>query len=192
MIGNPQEKISLEITRYQSINRLLELLLAFGLGMLAYTLHGVMKNPLGIPGHHGLVFMGILMAARLTSGNPASGTAASIGVGSIILFGPPGLSDPLRIITFMLPGIALDLLFLPVSPARSLPRQLLAASLLGGVAYMTIPLLRLLLLVLTGLPYPSVAKSGIVIPLAGFFLFGLAGGFSGKMVNKLISTIFHR
>jgi hypothetical protein len=189
MIGNPLEKISLEITNSQTINKFLELLLAFGLGMLAYALHGIMKNPIGIPGHHGLIFMGVLMTARLTTGNSASGTAAAIGTGSIILFGPLGLSDPFRIITYMLPGIALDLLFLVPGQQRKLHRQLLVAAFTGGLAYMTIPLVRIIMLGLTGLPYPAVAKYGLIIPALSFFLFGFVGGASGKIANKMIAWL---
>jgi hypothetical protein len=192
MIGNPLEKISLEITKSQTINKFLELLLAFGLGMLAYALHGIMKNPIGIPGHHGLIFMGILMTARLTTGNSASGTAAAIGAGSIILFGPLGLSDPFRIITYMLPGVALDLLFLVPKEQKRMPGQLLLASLAGGLAYMTIPLIRIIMLGMTGLPYPAVAKYGFLIPLFGFFFFGFAGGVSGKLLNKALAWLGQR
>jgi hypothetical protein len=192
MIGNPQEKISLDLTNNQIINRILELLMAFGAGMLAYALHGIMKNPIGVPGHHGLIFMGIMMATRLTSGNSGAGTAASIGVGSIILFGPMGFSDPLRIITYMLPGITLDMLFLLVHQHRGLSRQILLSAIFGGAAYMTIPLLRIALWGVAGLPYPAITKYGVAIPLISFFLFGLAGGLSGKLINRLIKLLNHK
>lgn len=190
MIGNQQEKISLEITSSHILNRILELLLAFGAGMLAYALHGIMKNPIGVPGHHGLIFMGIIMTARLTTGNSASGTAASIGVGSIILFGPLGFADPFRMVTYMLPGIILDLLYLMPKSNRTFTKQLLVAALFGGLAFMSIPLIRTVMMGLTGIPYIAAMKYGIFIPIISFFFFGFAGGTAGKLVNRLLKFIF--
>jgi hypothetical protein len=183
MPGIQSEKISLQITDNYYVNLLIQLLLSFGLGIIAYSFHGLLKNSIGIPGHQGLIYMAILITAKLTSGSRVSGTLAAMGTGTIILLGPAGFSEPLRIAAYMLPGLLLDPLFL-FHQRKGLIRSLISVSLIGGLAYMAIPALKIFLVAIAGIPYPAIAKYGMPMTLFSFFFFGLTGSIAGFLAHQ--------
>jgi len=170
-----------------SVPLILEYLALFGLGIVAILLHARLRTPLNIPGHHGLEFMALLMAGRVASRVKWAGTISALGIGFILLFPVFGFKDPFMGINYMFPGIVLDIFFILT---RNFRWQLLILALISGVAYFTIPFSRLIIHIFTGYPYSSFLKYGYLIPLANFFIFGLAGGFVGAGIPKAIKQKF--
>lgn len=167
----------------------LEYLLLFGIGIMAILLHARLRTPLNLPGHHGLEFMAVLMAGRVMSRLPWASTISSLGISFVLLFPWFGFSDPFMGINYMLPGFVVDLLF---NLTRNYKRQLLVLSLIAGLAYLTIPVSRLIIHFSTGYPYKSFLKHGYLIPLAGYFVFGLSGGLFGSGVSGKIKKFLSK
>ena len=164
-----------------SIPLALEYLLLFGIGAIAILLHARLRTPLNMPGHHGLEFMALMMAGRVASRIPWASTVSSLGIGFVLLFPVFGFKDPFMSINYMFPGILVDVIY---SFTQDLRRQMLILALVSGLAYMMIPLSRLFIQLASGYPYASFAKHGYFIPLAGFFVFGMAGGFAGSGITR--------
>jgi hypothetical protein len=73
-------------------------------------------------------------------------------------------------------GVVLDVLYFAFkNPAN----RLAILSLIGGLAYMLIPVSRLGIYLFTGVIDHSFIKSGFVIPILSHFAFGVAGALLG-------------
>lgn len=190
MTGKQLQKTIFAPSLSGSVPVAVEYLILFGIGVIAMLLHQRLRTPLNIPGHHGLEFMALLMAGRAASRIPWAASVSSLGIGLILLFPAFGFKDPYMGINYMFPGILVDILY---SVTRQHRWQLLFLALSAGFAYATIPLSRLFIHMLTGYPYGAFAKHGYLATFASFFLFGLAGGFTGagitkSLLNKLSRT----
>lgn len=161
----------------------IEYLILFGIGVISIVLHARLRTPLNIPGHHGLEFMALLMAGRAASKIPWASSISSMGIGLILLFPVFGFKDPFMGINYMFPGLIIDLLY---SLTRQYKWNILVLALISGVAYAVIPISRLILHLITGYPYGTFIKYGYLIPIAGFFVFGLAGGFAGSGITTSV------
>ena len=157
----------------------------FGIGILAILLHARLRIPLNIPGHHGLEFMALLMAGRVASKIKWASSISSLGIGFVLLFPVFGFKDPFMDFNYMLPGLFIDVLY---NLTRNLKWQMLILALIAGLAYFTIPLSRLFIHALTGYFYASFLKFGYFIPVMNYFLFGLAGGFTGAGITIAIKN----
>lgn len=166
-----------------SVPRTLEYFLLFGIGIVAFLLHSRLRTPLNMPGHHGLEFMAILMAGRVASRIPWASSISSLGIGLILLTPIVGIKDPLMGFTYMLPGFFLDAFFLM---AKDQARRLVFIALIAGLAYAVIPLSRISFHFLTGYPYLSILKHGPIVPVLGYFIFGLAGGLTGGGISRSV------
>lgn len=164
-----------------TLARVLEIILLLGIGMIAILLHARLRSPLNLPGHHGMEFMALLVVTRLGSKMKFACSISSLGIGFLLLFNVFGFKDPFMSFTYMIPGILLDVLFIAFSPWRN---KIYIMALIAGIAYMTIPLMRLMIFLTTGFPYPSFIKQAQIIPLGGFFIFGLIGGLAGYLIYK--------
>lgn len=184
--GKQQQKSISGLSHRSAVyTRIFEYVVLFGLGILAILLHARLRTPLSIPGHHGIEFMAILMAGRVASNIKWASSISSLGIGFILLFPVFGFNDPFMGFNYMLPGILLDVYY---NLIRQFKWQLLILSLIGGFAYFTIPLSRLLIHAITGYPYGSFIKFGYFIPFMNYFLFGLAGGFFGSGITLAIKS----
>jgi len=183
MNGKPLEKIISGRSLSGSVPVVVEYLILFGIGIIAILLHSRLRTPLNMPGHHGLEFMALLMAGRAASNMKWASSLSSLGIGFILLFPLFGFKDPFMGINYMLPGFTIDVVY---NLARNFKYQLLILALISGLAYFMIPLSRLLLSAITGYPYQAFIKHGYFVTIAGFFAFGLAGGFAGAGITKLI------
>ncbi len=192
MSGHQPQKISLQVIDNHAIRTIFDWVFPFGCGMLAYALHGVLKNSLGIPGHHGLLFMAFLVLAKTATHNRAAGIASSVGVGAIMLMGPLGFTDPFRMITYMLPGLMLDAMLLPDYRINGKWYRFILPVMAGGLSYMMIPLFRIAVTAVSGLSYPAALKHGIMLPLVSFFLFGLLGSLAGYSAQRITRQLFKK
>jgi hypothetical protein len=86
-----------------------------------------------------------------------------------------GFGDPFRWLTYFLAGATLDLLYLALW--RWHDKAWLVA-LLGGLAHMTKPLMRVAISTVTGWPYGSLLW-GVAYPAATHFVFGVFGALLG-------------
>jgi len=152
------------------------------LGVLAVALHAYLRLPIKVPGHNGLFWMALLIFGRLASRRRWAATLSATSAAAISLLPILGFKDPLTPITFLIPGIVIDLGF------RLPPRyvvSMLAIALIGAAAHTTKPLAKLLVSVGSGPPYPSLA-AGIAYPIALHGLFGAIGAIVAVLSLKLI------
>jgi len=164
----------------------IEMLIPFVLGMTAIIAHARFKMHLGIPGHQGLVFMALLLIARKTSKIKWSSFLFSAGVGSMLYLPFMGFNDPFVAFIYLWPGILFDLFYTPNSSKQS---KIWFLAVIGGLAYSTIPLSRLLLGFITGIFHKSIAI-GSGMTFLSFFAFGLVGSMIGLGSYHLIKKFF--
>ncbi|MFQ5922103.1 MAG: hypothetical protein ACE5M4_04610 [Anaerolineales bacterium] len=151
------------------------------LGVLAVTLHAYLRLPIKVPGHNGLVWIGLLMVGRLVSRRRWAATISSTSAAATSLLPVMGFKDPLDAVTFLIPGIVLDLGFM-LSPRFVV--SLWAIALLGAIAHATKPVAKLLVSVGSGFPFPSLV-AGVAYPLSLHALFGAAGAILALISLKL-------
>ena len=97
-----------------------------------------------------------------------------------------GFNDPFLPVVYLLMGVVIDLLYrLP----RIFRENFLLFTLLGGIAYMIIPLSRIVIH-FSGLHYyGSIARGGYLYPVLTHFLFGAAGAMLGAAVLMAVKQI---
>ncbi len=155
-----------------------EALLLLGSGVTAVVLHRAFDTSLGLPGHHGIEWMALLIIGRLLSRFRGAGALTSIGasVASTLPFLQGG--NPYSWVFYLLPGLVLDLAF---RYAPNLANKFWFLVLLGGLAHVTKPIGQLIVNLLTGFPFGSF-RFGILYPFTGHLLFGMIGGLLGASI----------
>lgn len=156
----------------------LEALLLIGGGMMAVVLHRTTDLSLGLPGHHGIEWMAIMILGRTSSRFRGAGTLTSLGASFASALPFLHGDNPFTWIFYLLPGPVMDLAF------RYLPRyasKLWFMVLLGGFAHMTKPIGQLTVNLLTGWPIGSF-RFGVVYPFASHILYGMIGGLLGALI----------
>ena len=153
-------------------------MLLIGGGVTAVVLHRLFDISLGLPGHHGIEWMALLIIGRMSSRFRGAGTLTSVGASfaSTLPFLQGG--NPYARVFYLMPGLVVDFVF------QYLPRyanQLWFLMLLGGLAHVTKPLGQLTVNLLTGFPFGSF-RFGILYPFTGHLLFGMIGGLLGALV----------
>ncbi len=190
MNGNVQQKSLLRASQTNlSTAKILEITLLFLAGILAIVLHERLRNPINIPGHHGIEFMAIILTVRLTSKMKWAASISALGIGIFILFPVLGFKDPMMGFNYMLPCFFMDLAynFVPTKKYRNLILVFAA-----GLGYMLIPFSRLLVTLSTGYPYSSFLKHGFVTPVLTFMLFGILGGLLGTGIFNIGKKLFNK
>lgn len=155
-----------------------EALLLIGGGVMAVVLHRALDSSLGLPGHHGIEWMAIMILGRASSKFRGAGTLTSIGASFASVLPFLHGDNPFTWIYYLLPGPVMDLAF------RYLPRyanKLWFMVLLGGFAHMTKPIDQVAVNLVTGWPIGSF-RFGIVYPFTSHILFGMIGGLLGALV----------
>jgi hypothetical protein len=155
-----------------------ETLLLLGGGVTAVVLHRALDMSLGLPGHHGIEWMALMIIGRASSRFRGAGTLTSIGASfaSTLPFLQGG--NPFAWLFYLLPGLVMDFAF------RYLPRlanQLWFLILLAGLAHATKPLGQLTVNLITGWPFGSF-RYGVLYPFASHLLFGMIGGLLGGFI----------
>jgi hypothetical protein len=190
MNGNVQKKaLSEKLLTNLTLERLLEIILLILSGSIAIVLHARLRTPINVPGHHGIEFMTILIATRLSSKLKYASSISAIGVGIFMLFPVLGFKDPFAWFNYMLPFLMLDVFY---NNTKSLKFSKLLLILGAGVAYMMVPLSRLLISLVSGYTYPVFLKHGMISPVFTFFIFGLAGGILGSGLYVFVKKIIRK
>ncbi len=156
----------------------IEALLLIGGGVMAVILHRTTGLSLGLPGHHGIEWMAIMVLGRASSRFRGAGTLTSIGASTASLI--PGLQgdNPFSWLFYLLPGLIMDiaLYYLP-----RYANKIWFLALLGGFAHATKPLGQLAINLATGWPFGSF-RYGVVYPFASHILYGTIGGLFGALI----------
>jgi hypothetical protein len=155
-----------------------EALLLIGGGLTAVVLHRALDLSLGLPGHHGIEWMALLVLGRASSRFRGAGTLTGLSAAfaSTMPFLQGGNS--LAWLFYLLPGLVMDLAF------RYLPRyanKLWFLVLLGGLAHVTKPAGQLVINLISGWPFGSF-RYGVLYPFASHLLFGMIGGLLGALI----------
>jgi len=168
------------------IHTVIESVVFVFIGAAAVWLHARWRWGINLPGHHGLEFMTLLMASRIHARQRFSSIWFMLGAGLMIAMPLMGFKNPVAAVGYLLPALLLDAGYL-LTPRLS--RKILWLMILGGGAYLTIPLYRLALSWITSIPYPTAIRYGTpFIPLAGFLLFGMDHLF-GEVVIKATAVM---
>ncbi len=164
---------------------LAEIILLFGIGALGVFLHAKFRFPLRLPGHWGLVYMALVFSGRLFSKKPYASSLSSIGAASMLLL-PLGFKDPFMPVLYVLPGFLVDIFYNVFSNKN---KHFVFVALLAGLAYMTIPLFRLVISMVNGFVYGSFI-SGYIYPFIMHFVFGACGGLAALGIFLFIRKFF--
>ncbi|MCF8298031.1 MAG: hypothetical protein K9J13_10840 [Saprospiraceae bacterium] len=190
MNGNVQQKsLSRSYLTKLSIASFLEIILLLGAGVLAIVLHARLRTPLNIPGHHGIEFMAIILAARLSSKIKWASSISALGIGIFLLFPVLGFKDPMMGFNYMLPCFMVDLAYNFMQNKKY--RNLILA-LATGLGYMLIPVSRLIATISIGIPYSSFFKHGFITPMLTFLIFGILGGILGTGIYFIGKKLFKK
>ena len=181
MNGKSHQRTILSPSLDLSFASVLKVILWMAMGAAAIFLHVRLKSPLRMPGHHGLEFMSILILLRLSTDFRWATTISSVGMGIFLLFPILSFDDPLMGYNYMLPGIILDILFFAFAINK---KQFIIAAFFAGLAYITIPVSKLIFVFVSGIPSTTFYKNGFIIPFLSFFMFGSIGGLLGTILEK--------
>ena len=159
-----------------------ETVFLLGLGVLAVTLLAYLRLPLKIPGHKGLIWIGLLMVGRLVSHRRWAATTTSASAAATSLLPIMGFKDPLDTVVLLISGFVLDLGYL-LSPR--LVVSIWGVALLGALTHAVKPIAKVLVSAGSGFPYPSLI-TGLAYPLALHALFGAAGAILAVISIRLL------
>jgi len=155
-----------------------EALLLIGSGIMAVVLHRAYDLSLGLPGHHGIEWMALMILGRASSRFRGAGTLTGIGASfastTPLLHG----ENPFTWLFYLLPGPVMDFAF------HYLPRfanKFWFLVLLSGLAHATKPIGQLTINLITGWPFGSF-RFGVLYPFASHLLFGMIGGLLGALI----------
>jgi len=155
-----------------------EALLLLGSGVLAVVLHRSFDTSLGLPGHHGLEWMALMVIGRASSRFRGAGTLTGIGaaLASTVPFLQGG--NPFAWLFYLLPGLVMDFAF---HYFPGVTNKVWFMVLLGGLAHVTKPIGQLTMNLITGWPFGSF-RYGVLYPFASHLLFGMIGGLVGGLI----------
>lgn len=164
----------------------LEVLFLVSLGVIAVVLRAKLRIPMQMPGRHGLEVMALLMIGRKASNLPIATSISTFAAAFMVMFPFMGFSDPSMPVIYILMGVVIDILYRFV---RLFRENIILFSALGGIAYMVIPLSRIVVHFTTGYIYPSFARTGYLYPVFTHFLFGAGGALlAGAIVYAIKRT----
>ena len=162
-----------------------EALLLFGGGALAVVLHRAFDMSLGLPGHHGMEWMALMILGRASSRFRGAGSITSLGASFASMMPLLHSDNPYTWLFYLLPGPVMDLAY------RYLPgltNKLWFLVLLSGLAHATKPVGQLIVNLITGWPFGSF-RNGVLYPFATHLLFGMIGGLVGALIVLGIQRI---
>lgn len=164
---------------------ILEIILLIGIGAVGVLLHAKFRFPLRMPGHWGLVYMALLLSGRFFSKKQYASSLSNIGAVAMLLL-PLGFKDPFMPVLYVIPGFVVDI-FYRVFQKKN--HNIIFVVLLSGLAYMTIPLCRIIISLTTGVFYGSFI-TGYFYPVIMHFVFGACGGLLALGVVTFLKKIF--
>jgi len=167
------QKSTLKAFQIDNTADLLKIGLLLLLGFFAVVLRERIDTPLKMPGHHGVEFMLIFVAGKVLSRQRYAMSISAIGASASAFLPIFHFGNAFMPFTFFLPGLIGDLII-----NRTGKSNYLYIAIAGGLAYSSIPVTRQLIMLLTGIPFPSLFN-GLFYPLALHFIFGAIGAVAG-------------
>jgi len=157
----------------------------FTLGVIAAVLHQHLRMGLNMPGHHGLEWLTLLLFGRMQSRYMWAGLLIASGAATSYLL--QALTDPLAhslttSLLFLLNGVVVDVLY------RRVPDNLpviFKGIILGGVSFMTKPVVLIPIAILFDAEFGSFDKHGYYYPVMTHFMFGSIGAVTGISLAQL-------
>jgi len=160
------------------LSELTEFILLAGIGAAGVLLHVYLRIPLKLPGHHGIIYMALLLSGKLISRKSYASSLSSIGAATMLLL-HLGFHDPFIPVIYLFPGFIIDLLY---NNFRKINFNIFFLAIICGLAYMTIPITRAVITLVTGFPFGSFV-TGFLYPIVMHFIFGFAGGLIPAGIN---------
>lgn len=149
-----------------------EVILLFGIGVLAVSLHASLRMPMQLPGKQGLLFMTLILTARGMSRFPFAGSITGIGAATTLLLPGLGFHDPFMALNYLLLGCIIDVASGFISRFTNKTWMI---TLLCGACWLFIPLFRLFMSLFADIPL-GMFRNGYLYPFMTYLLFGIAGG----------------
>jgi uncharacterized membrane protein YozB (DUF420 family) len=117
--------------------------------------------------------MAILLIGRSVSKMSIASSISSMAAALFIIFPFMGFKDPFLPGIFLLMGVSIDIMYRLFYNEKY---KTIILALIGGLAYMLIPLSRIMIHITTAYPYQSLIKGGYIFPVFRHFVFGILGG----------------
>ena len=146
--------------------------------MLAVVLHRAYDMSLGLPGHHGIEWMALMILGRASSRFRGAGSITSLGASFASTLLLLHSDNPYTWLFYLLPGPVMDFAF---RYFPSYANKIWFMVLLGGLAHATKPIGQLAINLATGWPFGSF-RYGVIYPFASHLLFGMIGGLIGALI----------
>lgn len=160
-------------------------LLSLGVGIIA--LEEAFRWPLQLPGHHGIEAVALLVIGRLSCDTRWAATIVAAGA----TVAAPALGadhGPLTPLFYLLPGAVLDLGY-RLRP--TLGRFVLFLPLVGAIAWMAKPVIRVVANLTVGMQFGSL-RAGPVYPILTHLLFGFVGAAVAVALWRLTERVAER
>ena len=93
MDGKSSQRIISKVFPVKLAADITEFILLAGIGAAGVLLHSYLRMPLKLPGHHGVIYMALLLSGRLISNKKFASSYSSIGAAAMLLI-PLGFKDP--------------------------------------------------------------------------------------------------
>jgi len=153
------------------------------LGMLAITLHSKLRIPMHLPGKQGILFVALVVTGRGLSPLRLAGSITCAGAALLLLTPWLGFHDPFMSVNYIMLGGVMDLLYFAALRLSDKPWVLALAS---GIAWMFIPLFRLIMSLFVSVPL-NIFSSGIAFPFLTHLLFGFTGALIGAGILSIVN-----
>ena len=183
MHTSPLQKSLSKVFPDRQASLAIEVLLLLLLGMAAMALHSKLRIPMHLPGKQGVLFIALVVTGRGLSRIPFAASLTCIGSAMMLLIPGLGFHDPFMAVSYVLLGGVMDLIFAFAAKISSSPAILALAC---GLAWMFIPLFRLVISVFFAVPM-NLFSTGIAYPFLTHLLFGFGGGLIGAGLVSLFT-----
>ncbi len=150
----------------------------FFIGILPIVFHFRSRYNLGIPGHHGMEFMAMIMIGRTVTRSRWASVMMTLGILTALFIPFLGIKNPVTAIVFIVPPFIVDLFY---NYARNWKNKILLLALTGGIAYTALPIYKTILYLTTGFPYKPILLNPFY-PFISHFVFGFAGALLGASI----------
>ena len=169
------------VTNKPSIRDLTVIALVAVLVLISKT---VLRMPIKVPGHAGVLWIAALMVGRSAVRYPIAATLMGLLGGTLVAIFQPSDAGPIfTVLKYVLPGMVLDVLIVPMGGRFD---QVMPSMLAGGAAHSTKVLVDVAQSLVAGITGP-VLYAGLTFSLVLHIAFGALGGLiAAKIVGLLV------
>lgn len=175
MNGKLHQKILLRIFPISLSGIIVESIFLFFIGLLPIVFHFRSGYNLGIPGHHGMEYMAMIMVGRTVTRSRWASVMMTLGIITALFIPYVGIKNTVTAIVFIMPPFIVDLFY---NYIKNWKNNILLLALTGGIAYTILPVYKTIIHFTTGIPYKPILLNP-VYPFITHFVFGFAGALLG-------------